>query len=53
LKAEAIGALVFGVLAFVLGSGNAVGGTLRVGTQEASLVFALVFTFAVGLEVIK
>ena len=53
MKNEIIAVLVFLASLFLMGSGAAAAPVSGIGTNEIYLVFTLVFTFAVGLEVVK
>jgi hypothetical protein len=53
LNNEALALVLFAVLAYLFGSVGAAPAVPQVGANEIYLAFALVFTFAVGLEVIK
>ena len=53
MKNEVIAVIVFLASLVLMGNGVAAAPVSGIGTSEIYLVFALVFTFAVGLEVVK
>jgi len=53
LKHEVIALLAFASMAFLLGNPSPATAVFAPSSLEISLVFSMVFTFAVGLEVIK